>query len=65
MSRRFRVGVRVINVHVYEVELDGTADPEQAPPDWLAITQDMDPVSVEYGPVTVSFADELARPRGQ
>jgi len=59
------VGIRVVNVHVYEVELDGTADPEQAPLDWVAVTEDLDPVDVLYGAVSVSFVDEVKLPRGQ
>jgi len=64
VSRRFRVGIRVTNVHIYDVEIDGTADPEAAPPDWVTLTENLVPVEVNYGEVRVAWAHEV-KPSGQ
>jgi hypothetical protein len=62
VSRPFRVGVRVSVTYIYEVDLAGTVDPEQASVDWLAVTQDLSPAEETSHSVTVDFAEEV---RGQ
>jgi hypothetical protein len=56
---RFRVGVEVVTVMVYEVELDA-APTDDRDVDWLEATRDLDPVGdVDGGHARVRYVEEI------
>lgn len=59
--------VLVTTLHTYEVDLDGTADPEQVSDQslWLRLTEGMEPAQEEFRAESLQGVEEISTgPRG-